>query len=118
MITRQALRSAVQGSVGYSAASGLASARAEQLSIAGKSGAPACAGAVLDLDLCGSVQQDVVLRAAGVVLSIAARPVIADSVRVDAAVVVECAAGDGLAGLCHGLQPLLAVLVPEVERTV
>ena len=64
------------------------------------------------------MQQDVVLRVAGVVLCVAARPVVADRVRIDGAVAIEGAAGDGLAALQHRLQPLLAVLVPEVERPV
>lgn len=73
---------------------------------------------VLDLDVSRLVQQDVVLRVAGIVLSVATRPVIADGVGIDGAVAVVGAAGDGLAALEHGLQPLLTVLVPEVERPI
>lgn len=76
------------------------------------------ARAVLDLNIRGLVQQDVVLRVAGVVLRVATRPVVADSVCVHGAVAVEGAAGDGLTALQHRLQPLLAVLVPKVERAI
>ena len=58
------------------------------------------------------------LRLGGVVLCIASAPVIADSVRIDCAIFIVCAAWDGLRALQHGFQPLLAVLVPEVEGSI
>lgn len=70
------------------------------------------------------MQVDVVGHLLWVVVLKAFAPVVADGVRVDAAVAVEGAAGDGcrliscVCCLCHGLQPLLAVLVPEVVGTI
>lgn len=59
-----------------------------------------------------------VLCGGGIVVLHPFAPVIAGGVREDRPVVVEGAAWDGLIGPAHRLEPLLAVLVPEVVRPV
>mmetsp|Transcript_14912 Transcript_14912/g.41902 ORF Transcript_14912/g.41902 Transcript_14912/m.41902 type:complete len:336 (-) Transcript_14912:92-1099(-) len=54
----------------------------------------------------------------GVVLRVAAAPVVAHGVCVEASVIVEAAGRDGVVATGHGLEALLAVLVPEVEGAV
>ena len=65
------------------------------------------------------MQVDVARHLRGVIRLEALAPVVAQAVRVDAAIRVEASTGDGcrlsaVAALGHGLEALLAVLVPEV----
>lgn len=64
------------------------------------------------------MQQNIVLCSGRVVLGMALTPVVASSICIDGAFLVVRRTRDGQTPFCHCLQPLLAVLVPEVVLAI